>query len=76
MIIIGITAGSGAGKTTVAKTIAERLGKNNVVYISQDWYYKDQTHLSVEERINLNLDHPNAFDNELLISDLVKLRSG
>ncbi|MFZ2582867.1 MAG: uridine kinase, partial [Trichococcus flocculiformis] len=51
-------------------------GKDNVVYISQDWYYKDQTHLSVEERVNLNLDHPNAFDNELLISDLVKLRSG
>ena len=76
MIIIGITAGSGPGKTTVASPIAERLGKNNVVYISQDWYYKDQTHLSVEERVNLNLDHPNAFDNELLISDLVKLRSG
>ena len=76
MIIIGITAGSGAGKTTVAKTIAERLGKNNVVYISQDWYYKDQTHLSAQEREKLNLDPPNAFDNDLLIADLAKLRSG
>ena len=76
MNIIGITAGSGAGKTTVAKTIAERLGKNNGVYISQDWYYKDQTHLSAQEREKLNLDPPNAFDNDLLIADLAKLRSG
>ena len=76
MNIIGITAGPGAGKTTVAKTIAERLGKNNVVYISQDWYYKDQTHLSAQEREKLNLDPPNAFDNDLLIADLAKLRSG
>lgn len=76
MIIIGIAGGSGAGKTTVARTIAERLGEENVVYISQDWYYKDRSHLSPEEREKLNLDHPNAFDSKLLIAHLKQLRQG
>lgn len=76
VIIIGIAGGSGAGKTTVARTVAERLGEENVVYISQDWYYKDRTHLSLEEREKLNLDHPNAFDSKLLIAHLKQLRQG
>jgi len=76
VIIIGIAGGSGAGKTTVARTIAERFGEKNVVYISQDWYYKDRSYLSSEERGKLNLDHPNAFDSKLLIAHLKQLRQG
>jgi uridine kinase len=74
--IIGIAGGSGAGKTTVARTIAERLGKENVAHLSQDWYYLDRSHLTLEERENLNLDHPNAFDCRLLISHLKQLGQG
>jgi uridine kinase len=75
-MIIGIAGGSGAGKTTVARTIAERIGKENVSYLSQDWYYLDRSHLAPAERENLNLDHPNAFDSQLLISHLNQLRQG
>ncbi len=76
MIIIGIAGGSGAGKTTVARTIAERFGQENVAYLSQDWYYIDRSHMTLEEREKENLDHPNAFDSQLLISHLNQLRQG
>ncbi|MBP2639834.1 MAG: uridine kinase [Firmicutes bacterium] len=76
LMIIGIAGGSGAGKTTVARTIAERFGKANVAYLSQDWYYVDRSNLTVEEREKLNLDHPDAFDSQLLIAHLNQLRKG
>ena len=76
MLVVGIAGGSGAGKTTVARSIAEKLGKENVAYISQDWYYLDQSHLPLEERKKMNMDHPNAFDNELLIAHLAQMRQG
>lgn len=76
MKIIGIAGGSGAGKTTVARTIAEKLGKENVAYLSQDWYYMDRSQMTFEEREKENLDHPKAFDNQLLISHLNQLRNG
>lgn len=76
MLIIGIAGGTGAGKTTVARSIAERLGDENVVYLSQDWYYYDRSGLTVEEREQLNLDHPDSFDNHLLLSHLNQLRQG
>jgi len=74
--IIGIAGGSGAGKTTVARTIAEKLGKENVAYLSQDWYYMDRSQMTFEEREKENLDHPSAFDSQLLISHLNQLRNG
>lgn len=76
MLVVGIAGGSGAGKTTVARSIAEKLGKENVAYISQDWYYLDRSHLPLEERKQMNMDHPNAFDSELLISHLTQMRQG
>lgn len=74
--IIGIVGGSGSGKTTVTKRIIEELTEDKVVLIEQDYYYKDQSHLTMEERIKTNYDHPDAFDTELLCSHLSDLISG
>ncbi|MER2072022.1 uridine kinase [Psychrobacillus sp. BL-248-WT-3] len=66
-LIIGITGGSGSGKTSVTQAISEVFKDHSVVVIEQDYYYKDQSHLAFEERLNTNYDHPFAFDNDLLI---------
>ncbi|MFC4076370.1 uridine kinase [Salinithrix halophila] len=71
-IIIGVAGGSGSGKTTVARNICERFS-DSVALIEQDAYYKDQSHLPMEERVKTNYDHPLAFDNDLLIEHLKKL---
>lgn len=76
MLIIGIAGGTGSGKTTVARSVIERLGSSKVTFISQDNYYKDQAHLSLAERELTNYDHPFAFDNELLIQHLNALKNG
>ncbi len=75
MLIIGIAGGTGSGKTTVARKLAERLD-NHVVVVSQDSYYKDQSHLPLEERQKLNFDHPNAIDFDLLVEQLRELKAG
>lgn len=74
--VIGIVGGSGSGKTTVTKRIIEELDKEKVVLIEQDYYYKDQSHMTMEERIKTNYDHPDAFDNDLLCTQLEKLIAG
>lgn len=74
MLIIGIAGGTGSGKTTVARSVIDRLGTGKVTFISQDNYYKDHSHLSLTERESINYDHPFAFDNELLIEHLKSLR--
>ncbi|QHT59000.1 uridine kinase [Paenibacillus lycopersici] len=76
MLIIGIAGGTGSGKTTVARSVIERLGTEEVTFISQDNYYKDHPHLTFAEREALNYDHPLVFDNELLIAHLRQLREG
>ncbi len=72
-ILIGICGGTGSGKSTVAKSIFESLPETNIAIIEQDAYYKDQSHLSYEERIKTNYDHPLAFDTDLLIVHLKAL---
>ncbi len=76
MIIIGIAGGTGSGKTTVVRKIIESLPKGEVVLLPQDSYYKDSSHVPVEERQNINFDHPNAFDWALLSKHVSLLKEG
>lgn len=75
-ILIGITGGTGSGKSTIAKEIYNNFSENCIGMIEQDSYYKDQSHLSMEERVKTNYDHPKAFDNELLMQHLKNLIDG
>ncbi|TCO79083.1 uridine kinase [Marinisporobacter balticus] len=72
-ILIGITGGTGSGKSTIAKAIFESLPQKNIAIIEQDSYYKDQSYLPMEKRIHTNYDHPLAFDTELLLKHLEDL---
>lgn len=76
IILIGITGGSGSGKTLVTKRIYDELGSDKVTIIQQDSYYKEMAHLSLEERKQQNFDHPDAFDHKLLFDHLIELLSG
>ncbi len=76
MLIIGIAGGSGSGKTTVVKEIIKRLPDNSVAVVSQDAYYYDNGHLSKEEKLKINFDHPNSIEWDLLNSDLDRLKAG
>jgi uridine kinase len=75
-LIIGIAGGSGSGKSTVARAIANALAEASVALIDMDAYYRNLTHLSLEERRRVNWDHPEAFDWELLIEQLTDLAAG
>lgn len=75
-VIIAVGGGSGSGKTTVVNEIIQKLNKDDLVVIKHDDYYKKQSHLSLEERYNINYDHPASLDNELFISDIKKLIKG
>jgi len=74
--IIGIAGGTGSGKSTIAKSLLKSASFERAAIIKQDNYYKDQSHLPYEERVLTNYDHPFAFDNDLLIEHLTKLRDG
>jgi uridine kinase len=72
-LIIGIAGGSGSGKSTVAKNVADNLGSLSVAFIDMDAYYRNFTNLLLDERRHLNWDHPDAFDFDLLTDHLATL---
>ena len=76
MLIIGIAGGTGCGKTTVVDQILNELPEGVVGVITQDSYYRDTSHLSYDERIKINFDHPRSIDFELLETHLKALKNG
>lgn len=74
-IIIGVTGGSGSGKTTVSRAIYNELKGKDIQIITQDTYYNDQANMTMAERKKVNYDHPLAFDTDLLIEQLAALRN-
>lgn len=75
-LIIGIAGGTGSGKSTVARNVAQSLSAESVAFIDMDGYYRNFAHLPMEERRLINWDHPDAFDWELLIDHLMRLVNG
>lgn len=75
-ILVGIAGGSGSGKTTLSRAVVETLGADNVAYICHDSYYRDLSHLAVEERAKQNFDHPDALETTLMVEQLTHLKAG
>lgn len=76
MLIVGIAGGTGSGKTTVVRKIIENLPKGEVAVLSQDSYYRDNSHLPIDERQEINFDHPDSLEFELLVAHLKLLKQG
>lgn len=74
-IIIGISGASGSGKSLLSNNIVNELGTDQVAVISEDSYYKDQSHLGMKDRAKINYDHPNSLDHDLLLEHLTKLKN-
>ena len=75
-LTIGIAGGSGSGKSTVARKVADALGAESVAFIDMDAYYNNYAPLPADERRRMNWDHPEAFDWELLVEQLSRLAAG
>ena len=74
--IIGICGGSGSGKTYLSRRIAVRLGAGHFCHLSMDHYYRDQSHLTLAQRANVNFDHPATLEIDLLARHLAALKGG
>src|SRR5213078_3726629 len=75
-LIIGVVGGTGSGKSTVARNVAQALHTESVAFIDMDAYYFNFAHLPLPERRKINWDHPDAFDWELLVGQLTQLAAG
>ncbi|MCW9708896.1 uridine kinase [Fodinibius salsisoli] len=75
-LIIGVAGGSGSGKTTVVRHIIDSIGQENILLLQHDSYYRDLKHLSFEERIQQNFDHPSSLETELMIRHIKALKNG
>src|SRR4051794_34646476 len=73
-VVIGVAGGSGSGKTTVVRRIAESLGPEQVVLLEHDRYYRDRRDLRLEERAALNYDHPDSLETDLLVRHVQALK--
>lgn len=75
-LILGIAGGTGSGKTTLARAIADALGEDKMAIIKHDSYYRDKSKISLKDRMNINFDHPDALETDLLIRHLMELIAG
>jgi uridine kinase len=76
ILVIGVAGGTASGKSTVVKAILDRVGRERIAHIQHDSYYRDLSHLPLEERRAFNFDHPNSLDTPLLVQQLCRLRQG
>jgi uridine kinase len=76
MLVVGLAGGTGSGKTTVVEKIIKRFHPGRVVVLPQDSYYRDNSHLPIEKRQQINFDHPSSLEFKLLIDHIKKLKSG
>lgn len=76
VVIIGVAGGTGSGKTTVSEQILTRVGRDRILHIPHDAYYRDRSNMPMSERGNYNYDHPDSLDTDLLITHLTQLRAG
>ena len=75
-MFIGICGGTGSGKTTIARSIVDAVGRQNVVLVEQDSYYRNLADMPLDERHQANFDHPDSIDSDMLVNHLTRLRQG
>ncbi|HMO80687.1 MAG TPA: uridine kinase [Pyrinomonadaceae bacterium] len=75
-MIIGICGGTGSGKTTIARSVLEAVGRENVVLVEQDSYYRNLADMPLDERHQANFDHPDSIDSDMLVGHLMRLKQG